>query len=243
MLRLSGKLWTAITVAAVIAMVSQIAVAQNESGRRGRGGRGGAGGPGGFGGLTMSRLVTLDKVQGALKLTDDQKSKIEKINDDARDEMRQEFQSGERPNFEKIQKMRASTAEKVNGLLDEGQRKRLMGIYIQVLGAGAVMDPAVAKELDITAEQKTKIRDAMRSMRGARQQNLSREEMHEKMNKELTSVLTADQQKKLESLKGEKVDIDLSELRGPGGRSGPGRAGRGRPNRGSSDSSDNKSGT
>ena len=45
-------------------------------------------------------------------------------------------------------------------------------------------------------------------------------------------VLTADQKQKLESLKGEKVDVSMSDLRGPGGQ----RAGRGGANRGKNDS-------
>ncbi|HVT28823.1 MAG TPA: hypothetical protein VHE81_12485 [Lacipirellulaceae bacterium] len=232
MTRLSRKLWIMVAVVAIAIMVSQVAVAQNERGRRGRGGRGGPGGPGGFGGASMVHLLSVDKVQDALKLTEEQESKIKAINDDMRKEMREEFQSGGGRDREKIRKLASSTEDKINGVLDESQRKRLMGIYIQVAGAVAVMNPAVAKELNVTDEQKTKIRDTLRGMRGARQQNLSREEMHEKMNKELMAVLTADQQKKLESLKGEKVDIDLSELRGPG-RGGPGR---GRANRNKSDS-------
>ena len=40
------------------------------------------------------------------------------------------------------------------------------------------------------------------------------------MEKEVMAVLTPDQQKKLESLKGEKVDIDMSALRGGGGGRG-----------------------
>ena len=167
MLRLSGKLWTAITVVAVVAMVSQVAVAQNEGGRRGRGGRGGAGGPGG---VSMLRLLTVDKVQDALKLTEDQESKIKTINDDMRKEMREEFQSGGGRDREKMRKLMDSTEEKVNGVLDAGQQKRLMGIYIQVAGASAVMNPAVAKELNITDEQKTKIHDMMAEMRPGRGQ-------------------------------------------------------------------------
>jgi hypothetical protein len=45
-----------------------------------------------------------------------------------------------------------------------------------------------------------------------------------KQEKEVMAVLTPDQQKKLESLKGEKVDIDMSALRGGGGREGRGRS-------------------
>jgi hypothetical protein len=46
------------------------------------------------------------------------------------------------------------------------------------------------------------------------------------MEKEAMAVLTTDQQKKLDELKGEKVDVDMSKLRGPGGPAG-GREGRG----------------
>src|SRR4051812_22263524 len=83
MVRFSSKWWATLAVVAIVAMVSQVALAQNEQGKRGRGGR--AGGPGGPGGPpSMARLAMIDKVQEALKLTDEQKTKIEKINTDSR---------------------------------------------------------------------------------------------------------------------------------------------------------------
>jgi len=61
-------------------------------------------------------------------------------------------------------------------------------------------------------------------------------ERREKMQKDAMAVLTSDQQKKLEELKGEKIDVDMSKLRGPGGPGG-GREGRGREKRGEPKSS------
>ena len=53
------------------------------------------------------------------------------------------------------------------------------------------------------------------------------EEIQADVNKKILAELTSDQQAQLESLKGEKVDIDLSKLRGPGGPGGDRRGGRG----------------
>jgi Spy/CpxP family protein refolding chaperone len=260
-MRFTGKVWVAMAFMVVVAMVSQVALAQNEQGQRGRGNRGGGpGGPGGGGRgpVSMARLATIDKVQDVLKLSDEQKEKIKKINDDVREEMRKAFQDG--GGRESMQKLGESSAKKLNEVLDEGQQKRLMGILIQLQGAGAVNDPAVAKELNITDDQKSKLAEAreenMKAMQGAfaggRDQNGSREEMRSKMdklreeaNKKVMALLTSEQQQKLESLKGEKVDIDMSALRGPGGGDRPRgdrpNRGRDRGNRGSEQPAEKKS--
>ena len=130
---------------------------------------------------------------------------------------------------EKMQELMASTTAKINEVLDEGQQKRLMGIFIQVSGADAALDPAVAKELNITDDQKKQLDEArqkngeaMRELfEAARDQEGGREAMREKMeklrddaNKSMLAVLTSDQQAQLEALKGEKVEIDMSQLRG-----------------------------
>jgi Spy/CpxP family protein refolding chaperone len=230
MMRFSSKFLAVIAAVAVVAMAAQLAVAQNEQGKRGRGGRDGRGGPGGPGGPppSMARLAMIPKVQEAVKITDEQKTKIEKINADSRKEM-----SGDRPDPEKMKKMRDEVNDKLKSVLDADQQKRLMGIFIQVMGAGAVMDPAVGKEIGLTDEQKDKLHEAMgpppegrqgREGRDAKGGGESFKDRRAKMEKEVMAVLTSDQQKKLDSLKGEKVEIDMSALRGPGG----GREGRGR---------------
>ncbi len=228
-MRFSGKFLAVIAAVAVVAMAAQ-AMAQNEQGRRGRGGRGGGpGGPGGMGGPpSMIGLTRIEKVQEALKLTDEQKTKLETINSDARKESR-DASSGDKPDPEKMRKIREGAWDKAKEVLNADQQKRLMGIFVQLMGAGAVMDPAVGKEIDLTDDQKQKLHEAMgpppegRGPEG-RGGGQSFQDRRAKMEKEVMAVLTPEQQKKLESLKGEKVDIDMSALRGPGG----GREGRGR---------------
>jgi Spy/CpxP family protein refolding chaperone len=233
----SSKFLVVVTAVAVVAIAATLAVAQNEQGKGGRGrGRGGAGGPGGMGGPpSMARLAMIPKVQEALKLTDDEKTAIEKINADFRKEM-----SGDRPDPEKMKQMRDEVNDKLMKALNADQQKRLMGIFVQLMGAGAVMDPAVGKEIGLTDEQKDKLHEAIgpppeggREARGAGG-GQSFADRRAKMEKDVMAVLTPEQQKKLESLKGEKVDIDMSALRGGGGQG----RGRGRGNRtGDSDSS------
>jgi Spy/CpxP family protein refolding chaperone len=230
----SSKFLAVVTAVAIVAMAAQLAVAQNDQGKGGRGR--GRGGPGGMGGPpSMARLAMLPKVQEALKLTDDEKTKIEKINADFRKEM-----SGDRPDPEKMKQMRDEVNDKLMKALDADQQKRLMGIFVQLMGAGSVMDPAVGKEIGLTDEQKDKLHEAIgpppeggREARGAGG-GQSFADRRAKMEKDVMAVLTPDQQKKLESLKGEKVDIDMSALRGAGG--GQGR-GRGRGKNADSDSS------
>jgi Spy/CpxP family protein refolding chaperone len=255
----SAKLCAAVAALAIVAMICPLASAQQDQGRRGRGGReGGFGGPGG-GAISAVRLATLDAVAKALNLTDEQKEKVKTINDEMRDKVRAAFQDG--GGREKMEELSASYSAKVNDVLDKDQQKRLMGILVQVAGANATLDPAVAKELNITDDQKAKLREAresnMQAMRdafaGARDGN--REEMRAKFeklrdesNQKLMAVLTADQQAQLESLKGEKVEIDMAQLRGPGGgfggRQGRGGEGGGRPGgRNRDQSNESKSGT
>lgn len=238
MMRMNGKLWATVAAMAIVAMVAQVAMAQREDGRRERGGREGRG-PGGFGGPpTMARLASIEKVQEALKLTDDQKDKIKTVNDETRAEMRKQFEDGGRPDREKMMKLMDDSTAKLNEVLDDGQEKRLMGIFVQMAGPGAVMNPAIGKEVGLTDEQRDKLRDAMGPLRegrrpdgpppeGKRTEGRGGEgsfrERREKMDKDVMAVLTDEQKKKLESLKGEKVDIDMSELRGRGGRGGEGR--------------------
>jgi Spy/CpxP family protein refolding chaperone len=236
-MRITNKFWAAIAFLAIVVMVSQVALAQNEQGRRGRGNRGGGGGGMGmFGPPSMARLASIDKVAEELKLTSEQKDKIQKINDDSRAEMRKLFDGGGRPDPEKMRELRDDQANKVKEVLNEDQQKRLTGIFVQLMGNGAVMDPVVGKAIDLTDDQKSKLREAIGPPPEGGQRpgggggGESFQARREKMEKEVASVLTDEQKKKLESLKGEKFELDMSALRGgPGG--GDGQRGN-RPNRG-----------
>ncbi len=118
-------------------------------------------------------------------------------------------------------------------VLDEKQMERLQQIYIQSLGSNAVMNTDVASALKITDEQKTKLDGLSKEYRDKQTALFSEEgggdpterfskmrELGEERDAKLLEVLTADQSKELETMKGEP--FDLAQLRG-GGRGGEGR--------------------
>jgi Spy/CpxP family protein refolding chaperone len=236
MSRVSGRV--VVAGLAILVVMAQVAEAQREGGRRGRGGRGM------FGRYISSvQLVSeSDEVQTALNVTPEQEEKIDVINDELRDARREVFGGGGgdfRAAQEEMEKLNQEASAKLAEVLEPDQQKRLLGISIQVNGAAALSEPAVAKELGVTDEQKTKLDEARESnmdaareaFRDLRDQELSREEMQAKMqelrnesDKKLLAVLTSDQQAKLEQLKGEPVEIDMSQFRGRG--FGGGRGGR-----------------
>jgi Spy/CpxP family protein refolding chaperone len=149
--------------------------------------------------------------------------------------------------------------KKVEGILLPHQLDRLKQIQLQLRGAQALGDPNIIKALGITDEQKEKlneIRDQVeqksRGMRDKFQglrdldENARQEKMQElrgefeKLRNEGTeramSVLSAEQKATLEKMRGEKFDLDRSQLfggqrrdRGPRPEGAP-REGRRRPN-------------
>ncbi|HJQ79201.1 MAG TPA: hypothetical protein VJ828_04565 [Lacipirellulaceae bacterium] len=244
MSRFSGRVSWVLASLAIIALVAEVAEAQREGGRRGRGGR--------FGGRLIAPVQLVaeaDEVRAALNVTPEQEEKIEAINDELREARREAFSNREgdfRAAQGEMEKLNQEASAKLAEVLDADQQKRLLGISIQVNGAAALSDPAVAKELEITDEQKTKLDEARESnmeaareaFRDLRDQELSQDEMRAKFqeiqqegDKKLLAVLTSDQQAKLEELKGEPVEVDMSQFRGRGfgggGRGFGGGGGRG----------------
>jgi Spy/CpxP family protein refolding chaperone len=247
MTRLSGRvLWTVVALAIVVA-AAQVAEAQREGGRRGRGGFGGRfGGGRGFEMSALQLAAQAEEVQAALNLTGDQKDKIEEINDQLREDRRDLWEPGSGDDYpgEEMEKLTNEANAKLADVLDDGQKKRLMGIQIQVNGASTLFDDAVAKELGVTEDQKSQLSDVRDSNREATMEalrdseDLSREERMEKFqelrtegDKKLLAVLTSDQQSQYESLKGEPVEVDRSQFRGRGGFGGGRGEGRGRGGR------------
>ncbi len=171
-------------------------------------------------------------MQTDLKLTDEQKTQIATINEEMRDEMRELFSGGGRPDAGEMEKISQATAGKVDAALDPAQNKRLQEITLQVNGANALNDPAVREQLHFTDEQTTQFEEARATNREAMQgmRDLPREERREKfaeLQKEadelLMAVLTPEQKTEFEAMKGSPLDVDTSSLRGPGGGRGRGR--------------------
>ncbi len=189
-----------------------------------------------FGGVAKAQLATLDEVQSDLKLSDEQKTEVAAINDKLREERRGLFGGGF-GQFSQIRddmdKLNRKASDEVDAKLDDAQKQRLQQIAIQVNGPAALGDPSVVAQLNLSDEQMKKLEEARAENNKAVENamsdfgDLSRDERREKFrtlsetaDSNLLGVLTDDQKKKFDEMKGQKIDVDLSPL-----------FGRGRPNR------------
>jgi len=219
------------------------ASAQQQGGDRARGFGGGFGG----GGFDMM-LLGNEKVQKELELVDDQISKITKLREDSQAEMRKNFEGfrdlSEDQRRAKMEELRtkgeASQKElrtKINEVLLPDQRDRLKELAIQAQGTGAINNPEVAEALKITDDQKkqletireesgTKMREAFGGGRGQGGPNEEARakitELRKEISEKTLAVLTTEQKAQLEKMKGEKSEIDFTQMRNFGGRGGPG---------------------
>ncbi len=194
------------------------------------GGFGGRGGPGGGGGGAdaIIGLLRVDAVKVEIELTPDQDEACAKL-----------MQPGERPQinfremseeerqeaFAKMQKEREERVKKQQEQLEEvllpQQMDRLKEIALQLRGVRALADDDVAKELKITAAQKTKLEEVqeqigqeMRSKMQELFQSGDRDAMREAFTKmreesetQVLAVLTGDQKTQFEKMKGKKFDM------------------------------------
>ena len=177
----------------------------------------------------------MEVVQKDVGLTDDQLAAVKKLQEELRptggrpqgqpsDEERQKLR-------EQFEARATKERDELAKILKPEQQKRLTGIYVQQAGTAAIGDPEVSKELGISDEQKAKLRtireETAASMRGLfgggevdREANRTKfNDLRKSSEEKVLAVLSDDQKKKLEELKGKKIDLPEG-----GGR------GRGRPN-------------
>ncbi len=194
-----------------------------------RGGRGGAGGAGGRPGQGGGAGGRGGDGGGATETADDTEAKAK----------------------------REAAVESINKMLSEDQHTRLTGIVAQALQGRALQDKFIAEKLEITEDQAGEIKkvfdDTRAEMQSAMQDAAGdREAMMEAMqdimkdaNEAAIACLSDDQQKALEELKGEAVELPESATRmmmmgggrggmggGRGGAGGQGGGGGGRPGAG-----------
>ena len=204
-----------------------------------------------MGGGGMLSLLRIEQVQKELNLIDDQKTQLNEVAQKASSGMRDLFsgmrdldpaaRDAKKAEARRQMQQRNAEAEKeAEKILLPQQFERLKGIYIQVSGpATAVVDPAIANDLGLTADQKAnveKIQNAVREVMrqgfaGAGGQDASPEQrraqfaqMREKMtaaqkeaDQRVLGLLTPEQQQKLEQMKGPRFELDMSQMRRPGG--------------------------
>lgn len=235
-------------VSAAILMLCASANVMGQPPGRGQGG-GGQGGRGGqgmnprlMGNIPAMSLVQLEEVSKELKVSDEQKERLEEVQKNMQSrmqELREENQGDREAMMEAMQTANAEMAEQTTKVFDEGQQKRLMQIYLQVNGAMALTDKKVAEMLKLTEDQSAELTEAIQENRSSMREemqglrDLEAEERETKIaefiksrDESLMSVLTDEQKEAMEKAMGEKLAVDLSKMqRGGRGQRGQGGAG------------------
>jgi Spy/CpxP family protein refolding chaperone len=223
----------------VVLMMSMVAFGQPGGGPGGRGGR-----MGGMGGMMMgsSFFLRQEAVQKELSLTDEQKEKLKEAMPAGRGpggggaNLRDMSEEERAKAMEERAKQAAEAEKKIADILDDKQEARLKQIRLQVTGARAIiMNQDVAKELGITEEQTTKIREAMTALREEMQGGGGGgpgafAAMAEKGNAKVMEILTDEQKAKYKEMLGEPFDVSQIPMGfggGAGGAGGGRRGGRG----------------
>jgi periplasmic protein CpxP/Spy len=199
------KLSIRLLLALVLSFVVCVAFAQGGGGGRGQGRRGG--------GTTIAGLLRRADVQADLAITDDQKSKLA----DLRGNGGGGGGGGTPPTPEERQARMAEQEKAVEAILTPAQVQRVHEIQIQLMGDQAVTLPAVQTALNLTDDQKAKVKDLMSTYNAANRSlgekqrsgdldadavRTARTKNTETLKQDLHNVLTADQVSKLKDLGG-----------------------------------------
>lgn len=239
-------------VATVLAcLAASSAFAQPQDGGRRGGGRGFGGGGFGMFAPSVMTVVGNEDVQKDVGFSEEQVAKIKTLQEEYGKAVQAALPAGgneggpgaERPSREEREKRRVEGQAAIAKVVDEyrpklaeiatpEQVKRLDQIVLQAKGVNALTEEAVAKSLDLSAEQTTKIAEVTREYRekqselfapGAQGDREERMEKGRELNKAreeaLIGVLTQEQKDKLAELKGKEFDV--AKLRPSFGR-GPG---------------------
>ncbi len=239
------KFTQAIAILAVSALT--ISAFAQGGGGRGQGRQGGGrmmgmmGMMGGGGGVMPATfLLQRDDVQTDLKLTSEQKDKLDALRTKSMEKLREAFTAGggaangggggrgfqlSDEQRKTLEKMNEETTKEVNTILTAEQNKRIRQIGIQLAGPRAATNPEIAKELGVSEAQTKRIADLMTKQREANQaimekvrsQELDREEAQAKregnnkvLDAEIEKILTEAQRMKLKEMAGPEFKRDDS---------------------------------
>jgi hypothetical protein len=187
-------------------------------------------------------ILQSDQMKKELGLTDDQVSQLKTVQTELQATMKEKTSGVDFKELAKddaklkafyadLDKDIQASREKVNGILKPEQVKRVREISLQLYGFGVLTLADVSQDLKITPEQQTKMdtlrKDLVTKMKAAwevpsgsaqeQQQVIANnrkkmDQILEENNQQALAVLTDEQKKTLETLKGEKFDLDLSAL-------------------------------
>jgi Spy/CpxP family protein refolding chaperone len=118
-----------------------------------------------------ANLLRRPEVQAELKLTDDQKTKVTEMLQKLRESQQARGQDLRDASPEERQKIMAAVQaeqmKQVNAILNTDQQKRFKEISLQQQGYSALAQPAVADELKLTDDQKSKLKDIVQHQQEA----------------------------------------------------------------------------
>lgn len=225
-------------VLGMLTICAAVAAAQNPP-REGRG-------RGMRDGTSSVMLLRSEQVQKELKLTDEQKTKLQALADKIRSETRQrmsglrDLSSEERrKKFDEMrpemQKLEESQRKDVAAILNPDQARRFRQIELQQLRSAALLQADVATTLRLTEEQKKKLQEVatqtaekLQTQTGEgtdRQQSREkRRQLRDDGDKQAMAILTQEQKTKLTEMLGQPFQLDRSQL-GTGRRGNRGQRG------------------
>ena len=160
-------------------------------------------------------LLNQESVQKELKLTDEQKTKINELRQSAREKMQEIFQADQAERQQKMQALNQENRKALETILNAEQGKRILEIVYQQRGAMAFADPEVAKALNLNEEQQGKVKTTTEEMAAAMRELFTQgqapdEEARKKMDElrkstgeKLVALLTPEQKTKWTALQGE----------------------------------------
>jgi Spy/CpxP family protein refolding chaperone len=218
--------WYRGVVVAVCACLLAANWAFAQQSERPRGGGMGAMG----GGAASFFLLRSEQVQQELKLSEDQKAKLQEAGQQVMNDFMALRDVDPAQRAQKMEEVQKTINDKVNTILSPDQAARLKQISTQLQGSAALMNPEVAQELGLSEDQKEKLKDVFTGMqskfgelrnaapeeRAAKTQQLRKE-----MDDQALPILTAQQREKFDKMQGAKFELDMSSLMGgrrPGGQ-------------------------
>jgi len=243
MTRLSSSLMVVLVVAAMLVA----ATAEAQPGRRGPGFGGMMANPAML--LASEQIqkeleLVPDQIEKLGKLRDEMREEFRGLFSGMRDLSPEDREKRMQEVRDKMQAAGEKMSKEIDKILLPHQKERLQQIRVQMLGGRALADAEVIKALGLTEAQQKKLtaigektREKMREMFSgirdlepeARREAFAkiREDMtklRENAQKEAQAVLTPEQIKKLEKLRGEPFEFQRPQFRGrrPGGRPGGG---------------------
>lgn len=240
-------LFRLLTVLLVLSSTTAMAQRGGPGGGRGPGGFGGGFGGFGGGGSTLG-LLQRESVAEELKLTDEQKTKIRELSDKMREDTRirdlfgkmgtasEEERAVVQAEIAKVmESMRQQADVDLKKVLDSEQFTRYRQMALQTRGVSALGDTDVAGELKLSEDQIAKLkaiseesdkkrREMFESMRqsgfrGGDEMRTKFEELRKESEDKRMAVLTPDQRKSYETMRGPEMAADPNA---PGGRGASG---------------------